>query len=1057
MFDCLSTPIPADVLGKTARIEFSLSGRHHIASGRILHIQGLRAIVAHNTLKPELHEALVEADRSRQPDHAARNLSLQAQEACHARFMDGMKRVVDSFYQRLVAAEPAEHTNIRLPTIKDMLGRLRIQLTHQLTHVYPAFPVQEDAYADSTDELALVDLSQVDNWIRRSTLVQNLSEPYRQSANQFSLNYARLLQKPGREVTHPYQLEPVLNILDEVLAPYDLDANEQAFCTHIMGEAFGEHASWLYQQLLQIVGEHPNPSEETGARSHDPASAPPVAPSSVSLEQWLRSARHAAGTLDNDRPQSGMSGYAEPAPYHTDQLTTLLTRLTENLSSLTSHLPAAAYFPAGATSGSNSIAVTGYLPSGAAYGNAVQGGMSTLVPGLIARDRVFSHFLPEMAGSFGTVPPSAGDTVSAYAQPASASGEDQTALQNLQAYMRQPPAFDAGPERLTQASQIRTLMLQAQGLLLEYTLNGLTYQSQPDHPAWQLLNALDALHQGADNRGQFLDQALHQAIRLSMQWLLEQEDVDTALAQVNKLLDRINLQLAEERQARRTQHLDSLGTLEQDKSEINAGWCIVKLDDDLIPYEILGLKDGVWMLLDRSASDLLEVPKAQFRSALDAGEIQEAQDYDTPYLERIADATLTASLEAVHAYTWQDTSSGCLKRSALMDELERRLMHPVSSPPSFCALIEIPGMRPGMTGIPPDELTVLQKRTGDLLHSARLPGEQCGRLNDIAFMMVFTPQDRAQLKQRLATLKQNVEALHPQWKMLGAAVLLIEQDEATPSPASVLRRANMASATQRQTGGFDLSVLDTADTVSNEIIPLPFSALYLRGQKISPCDENGLPHYEILLGVSEDLVPAHTTQSFVVMAEQSGRVHELDAWVMENALRALSESSSLPDQISGLSVNLSGASLANPDHAARLLEILSAHTRLADKIIVEVTETAAIDNLEQAVQFLRKLRQLGLRVALDDFGSGYSSYAYLRTLPLDYLKIDGTYIRNIVNDKTDQALTASMVDVAHALGLKVIAEFVDNETAYQLLKEMGVDYVQGYWVHKPERLEQLLA
>jgi hypothetical protein len=113
---------------------------------------------------------------------------------------------------------------------------------------------------------------------------------------------------------------------------------------------------------------------------------------------------------------------------------------------------------------------------------------------------------------------------------------DSAALQGLYALMRQPPPIDPGPEKLAQASQVRALLLQAQGLLLEYTLNGLTYQAQPNHPAWSLINALDALHQGADDHGQFLDPALHHAVSLSMQWLLGQEDVDAALDQVNRLL-----------------------------------------------------------------------------------------------------------------------------------------------------------------------------------------------------------------------------------------------------------------------------------------------------------------------------------------------------------------------------------------------------------------------------------------------------------------------------------------------------------------------------------------
>ena len=253
-----------------------------------------------------------------------------------------------------------------------------------------------------------------------------------------------------------------------------------------------------------------------------------------------------------------------------------------------------------------------------------------------------------------------------------------------------------------------------------------------------------------------------------------------------------------------------------------------------------------------------------------------------------------------------------------------------------------------------------------------------------------------------------------------------------------------------------MTCLSNVPAVANQINPLPFSSLYLRCQKIRSCEDGAPPHYEILLGVNEELVPSHTTQSFVVMAEQTGRIHDLDTWVLKSALEWMDRNAAGLNQLSGLSVNLSGSSLTMDDHVDAMVGLLSDYPHLTKKLIIEVTETAAIGNLDVAVRSLRKLRKLGCRVALDDFGSGYSSYGYLRNLPLDYLKIDGIYIRNILTDKTDQALTASMVDVAHALGLKVIAEYVDSEATYSWLKTLGVDYVQGYWVHKPERLDGLI-
>ena len=391
-----------------------------------------------------------------------------------------------------------------------------------------------------------------------------------------------------------------------------------------------------------------------------------------------------------------------------------------------------------------------------------------------------------------------------------------------------------------------------------------------------------------------------------------------------------------------------------------------------------------------------------------------------------------------------------------MDELERRLAHPVSEPPSFCALIEIPTMRPGLSSLPGDELTVMQKRTGEILLAALESNEQCGRLSDVSFLMVFSTQDPDRLADRLARLKTEMESLHPEWKLIGAVVPLVMDEETSPTPSSVLRRANQACAAIRQQAGFDLSCLSNVPPVSNQIDPLPVSSLFLRCQKIASFDEGVPSHYEILLGVDEALVPSHSTQSFVVMAEQTGRIYDLDTWVLQSVLEWMERNASGLEKLSGLSVNLSGNSLTHTNHVDDMVGLISRYPHLASKIILEVTETAAIDNLDVAVRSLRKFRKLGCRVALDDFGSGYSSYGYIRSLPLDYLKIDGTYIRNILTDKTDQALTASMVDVAHALGLKVIAEYVDSEGIYAWLKALGVDYVQGYWVHRPERLDNLI-
>ena len=119
-------------------------------------------------------------------------------------------------------------------------------------------------------------------------------------------------------------------------------------------------------------------------------------------------------------------------------------------------------------------------------------------------------------------------------------------------------------------------------------------------------------------------------------------------------------------------------------------------------------------------------------------------------------------------------------------------------------------------------------------------------------------------------------------------------------------------------------------------------------------------------------------------------------------------------------------------------------------MIFEITETAVIANAEQTREMIIRMRELGCRFALDDFGSGFNSFAYLKNFPVDYLKIDGSFIVNLVNSRMDQSLVKSIIDIAHSLDKMTVAEFVENEDTLRMLKEIGIDYAQGYYVGKPQ-------
>ncbi|MEQ1593447.1 MAG: hypothetical protein ABL892_13800, partial [Thiobacillaceae bacterium] len=806
-FDFQASLFPGQAVGLTAQLDFDLQAQHYSCEGLIVHAQDRRVLLSLRGASATVLAALQSVNRGSMPSRAIHLSILQAQQACHSRFMDGMKAVVEDFY--LLLPEQIQNSTDQQADLNQLaeftrlhtaLNALRPELTRKFTQAYPMYPELIARHSDSVpiEPADPDDMGKVDDWIRRTTIAQQINEATSPLPEEFNRHYSSLLKAACKQVAHPYHPDAILNVLAELIASIKPDPNGRALCYEVMGQAFQNHALALYQDLLGIVGDVPTESDHLPQRI-------------ANLEQWLNLS--ASGTPASE---------AGTAAVQINELAALLNRLTENLGELNERVPVSAF------------------PQSDANFSA-----SRLIPGLLARDRIFERFLPANAEPAGTGFPHGNLASLAPDAPAtSAVGQvlggltdlDNTALQGLYALMRQQPVVESVSEKLSQTSQVRVLMLQAQGLLLEYTLNGLTYQAQPNHPAWRLVNALDALHQGADNRGQFLDPALHQAVSLSMQWLLGQDDADTALEQVNHLLVKINTQLHADRQSRRAMHMLKLGALDTDHTPINSGWCVVKEGEETIPYEVLGRHDAHWVLLDRSATTLLKMPVEHFLQALSSGRIEETQSYNDTFLARIADATLTASLDAVHTYTWQDPASGCLKRSALMDELERRLAHPVTEPPSFCALIEIPTMRPSLSSLPGDELAVIQKRTGEMLLEALESGEHCGRLSDVSFLMVFSPQSPDQLASRLTRLKTDMESLHPEWKMHGAVVPLAEK-ESPPTPSNTLLRANQTCAPMRKSAGLDLTRLSNIPSPANLIEPLPFSSLYLRCQKIAACDE----------------------------------------------------------------------------------------------------------------------------------------------------------------------------------------------------------------------------
>ena len=231
--------------------------------------------------------------------------------------------------------------------------------------------------------------------------------------------------------------------------------------------------------------------------------------------------------------------------------------------------------------------------------------------------------------------------------------------------------------------------------------------------------------------------------------------------------------------------------------------------------------------------------------------------------------------------------------------------------------------------------------------------------------------------------------------------------------------------------------------------------LVLHAQPIVPLHDAAPSHYELLVRmVGEDgqLVPPG---AFLHNAERFELIGEIDRWVLRSAIALLGAHTAAGNDIT-LSVNLSGKTMSDLELAADLGLMLERTQIPAGRLVVEVTETAAIVSLERARELAGQLRAMGCLFALDDFGSGFSSFHYLKHLRFDYLKIDGEFISGLVESASDQLLVSALVSVARGLDTRTVAEFVGDEETVKLLRELGVDYGQGFHLGRPAPVAEVL-
>jgi len=235
------------------------------------------------------------------------------------------------------------------------------------------------------------------------------------------------------------------------------------------------------------------------------------------------------------------------------------------------------------------------------------------------------------------------------------------------------------------------------------------------------------------------------------------------------------------------------------------------------------------------------------------------------------------------------------------------------------------------------------------------------------------------------------------------------------------------------------------------------NSFVLFGQRILALhSESAGARAEVLLRMKESDGSLISPGAFMPAAERFNMASRIDRWVVSNTLRWMAELPSL-ELVDNLSVNLSGQSIGDRAFQHWVLEALEeAGYSICTRLTFEITETSTVANLADASHFFEKVRAFGLRIALDDFGSGASSFGYLKSIQVDALKIDGQFIKNVVLEGLDAAAVRCFIDVAKVIGVKTVAEYVESDAVLDHLREMGVDFVQGYLLHRPELLESMV-
>jgi diguanylate cyclase (GGDEF)-like protein len=364
----------------------------------------------------------------------------------------------------------------------------------------------------------------------------------------------------------------------------------------------------------------------------------------------------------------------------------------------------------------------------------------------------------------------------------------------------------------------------------------------------------------------------------------------------------------------------------------------------------------------------------------------------------------------------------------------------------------------------------LLRQLGALLKSQLRANDTLGRLGGDEFGVLVAHCDLPKAREIAEKLRQVVAGFRFSWGNrlfeTGVSIGLVPIDVQSKSVAQLMSAADVACYAAKEGGRNRIHVLKQSDgELGRRTSDLEWGArisealreerIFVEVQKaVALRPELAVTEYrEALLRMHDrDSTPVPTSALIQAAERYNLMPGRIDRFVVRTVCRLIAEGALPADARRIVALNLSGTSLGDEDFLRFVRDEIAA-SRIAPQVLCfEVTETAAINNLAHAIRFMNTLRGLGCRFALDDFGSGVSSFGYLKNLPVDFLKIDGEFVRNIANDSVDRAMVTAICGVGRAMGIPIVAEWVETDAVLRVVRELGVDYAQGYRVSPPERI-----